>query len=151
MDDERRDAAVHELEAQFSELGSRFRRAISENANRLSPGMLPAAYKVFTTIVRRGQATGTALADALMMDRGQLSRIIRELEALALIERTTDPNDKRVTLLTPTADGVQRLEAARAPQQGLLAQALEGWDVDDIESLARLLRAVSTGTAPSGS
>ena len=41
------------LEGEFGELINQFRQIVAENADRLSPGLLPGAYKVFTTIVRR--------------------------------------------------------------------------------------------------
>ena len=49
---EARAEAVRALEAEFGELITHFRRVITENANRVSPGMLPGAYKIFTTIAR---------------------------------------------------------------------------------------------------
>ena len=145
---EARTAAVRALEAEFGELISRFRRVITENANRVSPGMLPGAYKVFTTIVRRESITLSALAESLMADKGQISRTVRELEQLGLIQRTPDPDDGRSSLLSPTAEGLERLTAARAPQENALVDALEEWSLDDIRNLTRLLHALTAGEAP---
>lgn len=140
--------AVHLLEAEFGELGNRFRRLMHENAQRVSPGMLPAAYKVFTTIARRDQVTPSALADHMLMDRGQLSRTLRELEELGLITRSPDPADGRSSLLSATPEGHARLAAARAPQEGLLTDKLAEWSVEDIRSLTRLLHALTAGIQP---
>jgi len=137
--------AVRELEAEFGELITRFQRVVSELANRVSPGLLPGAYKVFTTIARRDGVTLSALADHLMMDKGQLSRTVRELEGLGLISRVPDPTDGRSSILSPTAEGTARLEAARAPQQGLLLDAIVDWPIEDIFALTRLLRALGDG------
>jgi len=147
---EARTDAVRALEAEFGELINRFRRIITENANRVSPGMLPGAYKVFTTIVRRESVTLSALAESLMSDKGQISRTVRELEQLGLIERTPDPDDGRSSLLSPTAMGLERLEQARAPQEGALLNALAEWPVDDIRNLSRLLHALTAGESPDG-
>jgi DNA-binding MarR family transcriptional regulator len=150
-DDETREArteAVRALEAEFGELINRFRRVISENASRVSPGMLPGAYKVFTTIVRRESITLSALAESLMADKGQISRTVRELEQLGLIRRTPDPDDGRSSLLSPTAEGLTRLAEARAPQERSLVAALEEWDLDDIRNLSRLLHALTAGVTP---
>ena len=150
-DDETREArteAVRALEAEFGELINRFRKIITENANRVSPGMLPGAYKVFTTIVRREGITLSALAESLMSDKGQISRTVRELEHLGLIQRTPDPDDGRSSLLSPTAFGLERLAEARAPQESLLVDALQEWPVDDILNLTRLLHALTAGETP---
>ena len=146
---EARSEAVRALEAEFSELINRFRRILVENANRLSPGMLPGAYKVFTTIAHRGEVTASALSEHLMIDKGQLSRTVRELEDLGLIERKPDPRDGRSSLLSPTAFGLERLRAARAPQETGLVTVLEDWPVEQIERLTQLLHALATGATPS--
>lgn len=145
---EARTDAVRALEAQFGELINRFRRILTDNANKVSPGMLPGAYKVFTTIVRRESVTQSALAEHLLVDKGQLSRTVRELEELGLIERVADPHDRRASLLSPTALGLERLSAAREPQEDLLLRTLDDWAIADIENLTRLLHALTTGVRP---
>jgi DNA-binding MarR family transcriptional regulator len=145
---EARTEAVRALEAEFGELISRVRRLLAENAQRVSPGMLPGAYKVFTTIVRRESITLSALAETLMADKGQISRAVRELEGLGLITRTPDPEDGRSSLLSPTPEGLERLAAARAPQESLLLDTLDSWSLDEIHSLTRLLHALTAGEAP---
>lgn len=137
--------AVHALEAEFGELIARFRRVILENAQRLSPGMLPGAYKVFTTIVRHAPVTTSSLTETLLIDKGQVSRTVRELEQLGLVERTPDPADGRSSLLSPTADGLARLEETRRPQEHRLTRLLESWELSDIRHLTRLLHALGSG------
>ncbi|BDV31498.1 MarR family winged helix-turn-helix transcriptional regulator [Microbacterium terricola] len=145
---EARTVAVRALEAEFGELISQFRRLISENAERVSPGMLPGAYKVFTTIVRRESVTLSALAESLMADKGQISRTVRYLEELGFVERTPDPDDGRSSLLSATPLGLERLEAARLPQEKTLLNTLAAWSVDDIRDLTQLLHALASGTTP---
>ncbi|WP_375385691.1 MarR family winged helix-turn-helix transcriptional regulator [uncultured Microbacterium sp.] len=145
---EARTQAVRALEAEFGELLNRVRRVISANANRVSPGMLPGAYKVFTTIVNRESITQSALVETLMADKGQISRTVRELEQMALIERTPDPADGRSSILSATPLGLERLAAAREPQADSLLRALDDWEVGDIRNLTRLLHALTDGTTP---
>jgi len=146
---EARTTAVRALEAEFGELLNRVRRIISANAERVSPGMLPGAYKVFTTIVNREAVTQSSLSEALMADKGQISRTVRELETLGLIERTPDPADGRSSILSPTELGRRRLAAAREPQEDSLMRALDAWQVQDIDNLTRLLHALTAGVTPS--
>jgi len=140
--------AVRALEAEFSELITRMRRILTENANRVSPGMLPGAYKVFTTIVRREAVSQSTLAETLVVDKGQLSRTVRELEQLGLVRRDPDPADGRASILSPTPLGLERLAEARAPQENTLLVALEDWPVHDIRNLTRLLHALTSGVVP---
>ena len=138
--------AVRALEAEFGELITHMRRLIADNAARVSPGMLPGAYKVFTTIARRGRIAQSALADILMVDKGQLSRTVRELEQLGLIRRDADPDDGRAVILSVTEFGHERLRAARRPQEDTLVGALEHWPLEDILSLTRLLHTLTAST-----
>jgi len=140
--------AVRALEAEFGELINHMRRVLMENATRVSPGMLPGAYKIFTTIVRRGRVSQSALADLLVVDKGQLSRSVRDLEELGLIQREPDPDDRRASILSPTPLGLERLEAARAPQENTLVHTLAGWPIDDIRNLTQLLHALTAGVTP---
>jgi DNA-binding MarR family transcriptional regulator len=109
---------------------------------------MPGDYKVFAAIVRAGSITATTLAERLLMDKGQISRTVRALLDHGLIDRTPAPADARVSLLTPTADGLAKLDAARHPHQHSLVDALELWEVEDIRTLTRLLHALSTSTVP---
>jgi DNA-binding MarR family transcriptional regulator len=83
-----------------------------------------------------------------MVDKGQLSRTVRELEQLGLIERTPDPSDGRSSLLSLTAFGVERLAEARAPQENALLDGLTDWPIEDIHNLSRLLHALTSGITP---
>ncbi len=143
-----RTEAVRALESEFSELIGHMRRLLAENAERMSPGLLPGAYKTFTTIVRRESVTLSALAESLLADKGQVSRTVRELEQLGFVARTPDPDDGRSSLISATPLGLERLAAARAPQENRLDAVLDDWSVHDIHELTRLLHALSQGAAP---
>jgi DNA-binding MarR family transcriptional regulator len=140
--------AVRALEAEFGELINHVRRMIADAAERVSPGMLPGAYKTFTTIVRRESVTLSALAEALMADKGQVSRTVRELEEIGLISRAPDPRDGRSSLLSPTAFGLERLEAARGSRANSPLTSVADWSIDDIHDLTRLLHALTAGVSP---
>ncbi|MDF2046813.1 MULTISPECIES: MarR family transcriptional regulator [Microbacterium] len=145
--DERREA-VQALEASFSELMTVFRRFVSEAAERVSPGMLPATFKALSVVSRFGPLTLSALAERLTADKGFLSRAISELEDLGLVTRAPDPNDGRSRLISVTELGHQRLADARAPHESRLFEALADWSVDDIQHLSTLLHALAVGEVP---
>ena len=145
---EARADAVRALEAEFGELITHFRRIITENANRVSPGLLPGAYKIFTTIARCERVTVSALSERMLMDKGQVSRMVRELEDLGLVERSADPTDGRSFLLELTPLGTERLSVARLPQEGMLLRTLSDWSLTDIGNLTRLLHALASGVTP---
>ena len=109
---------------------------------------IPANYKVLSIIARRGPITLSRLTEHFGVDKSLLSRAVRELESLEFIARTPDPEDRRSQLLTATAFGLERLDAARRSEENRLVGALSGWDVTDVERLAALLHALNSGDAP---
>ncbi|MCG7418730.1 MarR family transcriptional regulator [Microbacterium sp. ACRRU] len=146
--DAERQAAVHALESSFSELMTVFRRFVSEAAERVSPGMLPATFKTLSVVSRFGPLTLSALAERLSADKGFLSRAISDLEGMGLVTRTPDPNDRRSRLIAVTDLGRDRLSEARAPHESRLHEALADWSVDEIEHLSTMLHALAVGEVP---
>lgn len=136
------------LETSFSELFAQTRRLFAEFADRVSPGMLPASYRVFSTIARHGTVTASTLAEELLVDKGQVSRMVKELITLGLVQTAPDPDDRRSRLLSVTPLGEERLEAAREPMHDHLARGLTIWSDEEIASLTALLHAFATGAEP---
>ncbi|WP_296194837.1 MarR family transcriptional regulator [uncultured Microbacterium sp.] len=140
--DSDRSDAVHALENEFSAFAARYRVLIARHADLVSPGLLAGSFKVFGAISTREGTTMSALAELLHLDKGQLSRTVRDLEERGLVARTPDPHDRRSSLLALTPEGRERLEAARRTSRGLM-QVIEDWPVDDIREFTRLVRALS--------
>lgn len=146
--DPRREAAARAIEAELSELVSRIRLFLRRTAESVSPGLTPAHFKVLNIITRRGPITLSKLTEHFGVDKSLLSRAVRELESLEFITRTPDPDDRRSQLLSTTAFGQERLDAARQSDENRLVGALSAWDVTDVERLATLLHAINSGETP---
>ena len=139
-----RDEAIRAVEGEFVQMISRFRRLIARRADELSPGLLPGAYKVFSTIAQSGPLTASVLVDQLMLDKSQLSRTIGQLEERGLVERSPDPHDRRAQLLSATEEGKARYDAIHASSDSLsMRSKLDEWEVGDIRRLATLLHALN--------
>ncbi len=138
--DDTHSPAVRAVENELARLVHQVRQTLLEIARAIEPTLQPATYRIFATVVRDPQTTSSALAERLQMDKGQVSRALRDLEELRLVQRSPDPTDGRSTLLSPTAEGTARFERAHAPRRGLLAEVFESWDLDDITAFTNLLR-----------
>ncbi|MBN9181105.1 MAG: MarR family transcriptional regulator [Microbacterium sp.] len=147
-EDPERIEAMHALEGAFSELMAEWRRIYVTAAETASPGMLPGSYKVLTVIERTGPITLSALAERVSADKGLTSRSVSELEDRGFVSRTADPADGRVRLIAITAEGTERLNAARAPHERRLAETLGQWPLETIGQLTELLGALARGETP---
>ena len=103
-----------------ADLASRLRLSVTRTARRLrqeaGTDLSPSLQAALATIERHGPLTPSELADAERVQRPTATRVAARLEEQGLIERTGDPADRRVSLLSVTRDGrelLRRLRRAR--------------------------------------
>lgn len=126
------------------ELGLFLRRATasaSAMAAAVHPDLDSAAYPLLVWIGDSDDAgiRSSELAERVGVGRATISRQVRRIEELGLIDRRPDPDDSRGQLLKLTAEGARRLAEAQDARRGWLAEALSAWSRDDVTSLATYL------------
>ena len=131
-----RDAAVRTLEHEIGLLLRRIRRGIAERALQVHPELNPTSYTLLATLSDFGPRRAADLAELFAMDKGTVSRVVRQLLELGLIERSPDPEDGRASILSVTAEAERRLAHMYELRREMLAQRLADWGPDDIEHLA---------------
>jgi len=85
------DAAISDVEEQFTRLFNQVGTAMRDRAERIHPDLQPGGYKLLTTIVRSGPIHAGALAAMLYTDKSVISRQVKILEDLGFVERQADP------------------------------------------------------------
>ncbi len=91
-------------------------------------------------IADAGSMRVTELADQLGVACSTAGRHAANLESGGFVTRAPDPEDKRVTVVAVSDRGVELIQRLRDVQRDLLAEALTGWEDDELEALAGLLR-----------
>ncbi|MFI7501223.1 MarR family winged helix-turn-helix transcriptional regulator [Streptomyces sp. NPDC049687] len=87
-------------------------------------------YLVLLALWERGETTVKALADALRLDYGTMSPLLKRLEAAGLVRRERAAHDERSVLVRCTGRGEElRERAARVPGALLAATGLEAAEV----------------------
>jgi DNA-binding MarR family transcriptional regulator len=124
-----------------SELAARLRLAITRTARRLrqegSEGFSPSQVAVLATLHRDGPLSPSELAERERVKRPTATRVIARLTEAGLVERTTDPEDRRCALISLTAEGTALLRRVRARKTAYLARRLHELDADDTRALER--------------
>lgn len=134
-EDDAFDAVEHELCVLL-----RRARAISAELSRtVHPDLDPEAYGLLVGVHDHGQVRASELAGHFGLGKATVSRQVKVLDELGLIERRPDPADGRAHVLVLTAKGRQRLEAARSARRLRWHTKLGCWPVDDVRTLAGLL------------
>jgi len=90
-----------------------------------------------SVLVFGGARTLGELAAAEQVTPPSMTRIVRNLEASGLVERQTDPADRRVVLVSATGRGREVLLEGRRRRVAELAARLDTLGDEELETLAR--------------
>ncbi len=112
----------------------------SVDGHRLDAG----AAAVLAHVGDAGPLRLSALAERLCLDVSTVSRQVPALERAGWLVREPDPCDRRATLLRLSARGQEALARRRRSHARLLAEALPGWDDDELRALAASLARLNT-------
>jgi DNA-binding MarR family transcriptional regulator len=98
-----------------------------------------ATFEVLANIDRRGPLRLSHLVARMGVDQSTISRQIRPLEELGLIERSEDPEDRRAVWMSTTPAGHEIIVQVRRKVNRNVEAALASWSQDDREQLGLLL------------
>ena len=141
------DAAIGSINDSFERLVLGARRAVRRSAAALADDLQPAAWPVFREVARTGRVQVGAIVSTLGMDKGAVSRYLKELREHGLVEAERDEHDARNVWITPTPVGRERAAQLAVEQRERLRDALADWSPEDIERFAVLLDRFSAPAA----
>jgi DNA-binding MarR family transcriptional regulator len=102
-------------------------------------GLHPYHYAILIVLSEASAETQGSIADTLGYDRGQLVRLLDELEERGLVERRRDREDRRRHLVRLTADGKRMLRRLRTVAKQLEDEFLEPLSDEERATLHTLL------------
>jgi DNA-binding MarR family transcriptional regulator len=127
---------------EFTELvaaSSRSPRQRERLATAVQTPLPGASLQVLRSLDRHGPMAISDLAKRLGVDQSTASRQVRPLEEHALVTRTGDPADRRVSLLACSRVGRELIERIRSVALNDFRVALASWSPHDREQLVELL------------
>jgi DNA-binding MarR family transcriptional regulator len=133
------DEAFSALEQQLGTLLRRARAMSAEMGREVHPDLDPEAYGLLAGIHDHSWARASDLALHFGLGKATVSRQLKVLAELGLIERRPDPGDGRAHLLALTEEGRQRLESARTARRQRWHVVLGTWPIEDVRLMAGML------------
>jgi len=106
----------------------RLSRRLRPTAAAVAAGLTPTKISVLLHVARAGQIRLSDLSDAEGINPTMMSRVIAELTEAGLVERVSDPSDRRAALVEATAAGRKLADRIRRERTDALNLALEGLD-----------------------
>lgn len=110
-------------------------------------GLSAARLSALSVVVFGGPLSPGELAAAEQVAPPTMTRLLKALESLDLVERIPHPEDRRSVLVRATDDGRRLLEEGRARRVRRLVEVLDSLDEADWELLDRVLTRLEKGLA----
>ena len=131
-------SANQKIEQQMTVLLRRVQRIhISTSSGELD--LERSAYGIMARLADDGPQRLGALATAFGLDPSTITRQVQSLERAGLAARSTDPTDRRASILQLSEEGLSVLERTRAVRRERLYAVLGDWPDGDLEEFGRLL------------
>lgn len=137
------DSALGDLQTHLSLIFARTRTLWKESAARLDPELPVGGYKLLTFIDRAGTASAHELAERFEIDKSVISRQVRMLEELGLIESRPDEHDGRLRVLTATTSAQDALAGLRREHAARLRTVVTELTPDEIHAASKVFRLLS--------
>ncbi|MEY9940176.1 MarR family winged helix-turn-helix transcriptional regulator [Streptacidiphilus sp. MAP5-3] len=97
-----------------------------------------AEYLLLRTLDQHGPMDINSLAVCLGLDPSTAGRQVSVLQRGGLVQRAPAPADRRRSIITPTDDGLRRMEVVRERRTESLAALLAGWSQEDLDTLGTM-------------
>lgn len=134
------DGALADLQTHLNLIFARTRTLWKESAARIDPELQVGGYKLLTFIDRAGSANAHELADRFEIDKSVISRQVRMLEELGLLESRPDERDGRLRVLTATPAACAALAELRRAHSIRLRTVAAELTSDEIRAASKVFR-----------
>lgn len=123
-----------------AELAGRLRLAVTRLARQLrqtsDSDLSPTQAAVLATVSAAGPVTLGELAELEKVASPTITKVITLLHEKGLVDKLTDPTDRRFVRVQLTAEGIALLERTRARKTAWLARQLRGLSPEERQRLA---------------
>ena len=130
---------IDEVEKQFATMFVNARNSIRARAAAIDPELPPMGFKVLTILARSGPRQQGCLAEEMEVDKATMSRTVKHLDHLGLVERSMDPSDGRALLVAMTVEARARFDANLANARRVLHDRLAEWEPGEVRRFTDLL------------
>lgn len=131
-----------DVDYQLTRLVRQVRARSLANLSSIHEDLDYSTFVLLLAVVDAAQGDGVRasdLADSLHVHKSTVSRAVRQLETMGLVDRTPDPEDGRAHVLRPTPEASARVDAYRERSHAHLAHIIEHWEPTELRTFAQLL------------
>lgn len=148
MTEREREELVADIVGEFSQSFASARTRWAKSAEEIHPELSAPGMMLLQTILRRGPITSTGLGAILDMDKAMVSRQITKLRALGLVDAREAESDRRVMLLTASAEAHSAVDTMHSKISADYRERFAEWQSSELEHLRDLLHRYNTTSVP---
>jgi DNA-binding MarR family transcriptional regulator len=135
------------IEAAITQLFRSGRSALRDYARGFHPELQPTGFNILRMIFTCAPAQASAIIQQTGLDKSAVSRQIKVLRDLGLVETQPDPQDGRSSFLVPTPLAEERMGILRRQLQSDYRARLGDWTPDDLATFSALLERFNASDA----
>lgn len=121
----------------LSKTGVLFRMLLEQSLQEY--GLFPPQAGILHILSGYGQFNQLLLGQEMSIDKASMVKYIDGLESLGMVERTTDPQDRRAKIVTITKHGRKVQKEISRIHQKLENEIMDGFSTKEIETLRELM------------
>jgi DNA-binding MarR family transcriptional regulator len=127
------------IEAGIAQLFRSGRSALRDYANGFHPELQPTGFNILRMIFTCAPAQASTIIQQTGLDKSAVSRQIKVLRDLGLVDTQPDPRDGRSSFLVPTPLAEERMDVLRQRVKSDYRDRLGEWSVDELSTFSALL------------
>jgi DNA-binding MarR family transcriptional regulator len=127
------------IESGIAQLFRSGRSALREYSNEFHPELQPTGFNILRMIFSCAPAQAGTIIQQTGLDKSAVSRQIKVLRDLGLVDTQPDPRDGRSSFLVPTSDAEERMEKLRRRVKSDYRDRLEGWSIEELNTFSALI------------
>jgi len=127
------------IEAGIAQLFRSGKSALRDYSHGFHPELQPTGFNILRMIFTCAPAQASTIIQQTGLDKSAVSRQIKVLRDLGLVDTQPDPHDGRSSFLIPTPLAEERMEILRQRVKNDYRDRLEEWTSDDLATFSALL------------
>ncbi len=132
-------ALIRSVEAEVVTMLRRARRNTTLRARSVDPALATVGYQILLALRENPRVPQSVLVDALDIDKGAVSRQVQVLFELGLVDKESDPDDRRACLVSVSDEGERRMRELDRQRRSAYVARFADWTDDELTVLAEQL------------